>query len=87
MQRITLYFILAFGLALVNPAYAGGPKETHPCYNVADCKIKTSKEEFSACVKANNEEAEANTECAEFRKDKPAYMKKKGISDLKDLFN
>jgi hypothetical protein len=87
MQRLAIIMMLAFGLTLVNPVFAGGPKETHPCYEVADCKTKASREEFSACIKANKEEAAANAECAEFRKDKPAYMKKNGISGLEALFN
>ena len=82
-----MFFMVALGVVLMNPAYAGGPKETHPCYEVADCKNKSSREEFSACVKANKDEANANAECAEFRKDKPAYMKKHGISGLESLFN
>jgi hypothetical protein len=87
MQKLAIIMMLAFGLTLVNPAFAGGPKATHPCYNVADCKAKTSREEFSACIKANEKEAAANAECAEFRKDKPAYMKQNGISGIEALFN
>lgn len=87
MKKVTIVFMLTFGLTLVNSVYAGGPKETHPCYGVADCKTKTSREEFSACIKANKEEAQANAECAKFRKDKPAYMKKNGTSGLEELFN
>ncbi len=87
MQKLAIIMTLAFGLTTVNPVFAGGPKETHPCYNVADCKTKTSRKEFSACIKANKKEAAANAECAEFRKDKPAYMKKKEISGIEQLFN
>ncbi len=87
MQRVAIVFITVCGLTLINPAFAGGPKASHPCYDVADCKTQTSQKEFSACIKAHKAEADANAACAEFRKDKKAYMESKGIADLKDLFN
>ena len=87
MKKLLLVCIVAIGSSLINPLFAGGPKDTHPCYDVADCKSKSSKEEFSACIKANKAEADANAACAEFRKDKQAYLKSKGIPDLKALFN
>jgi hypothetical protein len=64
----------------------GAPKPEHPCYEVADCKTQGSRETFSACIKANLDEANANHACAEFRKDKPAYMEKHGIDGLESLF-
>lgn len=87
MKSVAVVFIIAFGLTLVAPVFAGGPKQSHPCYNVADCKTQTSQKEFSACIKANKAEADANAACAEFRKDKKAYMESQGIADLKELFN
>lgn len=87
MNKLTMLILITVGFVVINPVYAGGPKATHPCYEVADCKTKSSREEFSACVKANVDKANANAECAEFRKDKPAYMKKNGISGLEALFN
>lgn len=67
-------------------AQAGGPTPAHPCYEVADCKTKTSQPEFSACIKENKAEADAIQACADFRKDKDAWMKANGVSDLKALF-
>jgi hypothetical protein len=87
MKKLALVFVVAFSLGLASPLFAGGPKESHPCYEVADCKTMNSRKEFSNCVKANKAEADANAACAEFRKDKPAYMNKHGIANLEDLFN
>jgi deoxycytidylate deaminase len=75
---------LALGVAAVHAT--GAPKTEHPCYEVADCQTRTSREEFSKCVKANVEEANAIEACAEFRKDKPAYMQKHGIDGVDSLF-
>jgi hypothetical protein len=86
-KSVAILCLTACGLMLLQPAFAGGPKETHPCYGVADCKTKGSKQEFSACIKAHKAEADANAACAEFRKDKQAYLQSKGIADLKELFN
>lgn len=87
MKTVVIVSMTVLGLMLLQPTFAGGPKESHPCYGVADCKSKSSKEEFSACIKANKAEADADAACAEFRKDKQAYLHSKGIADLKDLFN
>ncbi|MEN8165862.1 MAG: hypothetical protein ABFR65_00105 [Pseudomonadota bacterium] len=87
MKRLAVFVLIAVGLSLVNPVFAGGPKESHPCYEVADCKTKGSKKEFSMCVKANLEEANANVKCAEFRKDKKGYMEQEGIPGLESMFN
>lgn len=79
------------GIALVafvavTAVQAGGPKPEHPCYGVADCRSQTSQEAFSACIKANKEEAGANEACAAFRKDKDAWLKEQGFSKVDDLF-
>lgn len=87
MKRLAVFVMITVGLSLVNPVIAAGPKELHPCYDVADCKTKGSKKEFSMCIKANLEEANANAECTDFRKDKQAYMEKKGIPGLESMFN
>ncbi|MEA3411797.1 MAG: hypothetical protein U9R74_09680 [Pseudomonadota bacterium] len=71
----------------VGLAHAGGPKDTHPCYGVADCKSQTSKETFSKCVKANVDQANQIPQCADFRNDKKAYMKEHGIDGVDSLFN
>jgi hypothetical protein len=85
MNRLMLLCALASLLA-VSTAQAGGPKPEHPCYAVADCKTKTSQKEFSACIKANKEEAKANETCASFRKDKDAWLKSNGVPNVKALF-
>jgi hypothetical protein len=87
MKSVAIMGIAACGLMLLQPAFAGGPKEIHPCYAVADCNTRNSKQEFSACIKAHKAEADANASCAEFRKDKQAYLDSHGLADLKDLFN
>ena len=78
--------ICTLTLGLVAPVLAGGPTEAHPCYAVADCKTQASQQEFSACVKAHQAEADALPACAEYRKDKDAYMKAHGIPNLDALF-
>jgi hypothetical protein len=79
--------LIGCALALIAAgAQAGGPKPEHPCYDVADCKKEGSRPDFSKCVKSNLDEANANAACAEFRKDKPAYMEKHGIDGLESLF-
>lgn len=87
MKRImsfTLLFAIAGTMSAVN---AGTPKETHPCYGVADCKTQTDRKDFSNCIKAHKEEANTIAACAEFRNDKKAYMEKHGIETLESLFN
>ncbi len=87
MKKIVIMLSLAFSLGVVNIAFAGAPKSSHPCYDVADCKSQTSKKDFSQCIKAHKEEADKNTACAAFRSDKQAYMKKMGMSGPDELFN
>ncbi len=87
MKKLALFTLVAIAGSLATPVNAGSPKETHPCYGVADCKTQTSRKEFSKCVKANKEEADSNAECAKFRSDKKAYMKEHGITGLEALFN
>ena len=87
MKKLVFFIVVAVATSLATPVNAGGPKETHPCYSVADCKTQTSRKDFSKCIKAHKEEANTNAECAEFRKDKQAYMKKHGITGLEALFN
>ncbi|MDJ0807281.1 MAG: hypothetical protein QNJ78_10650 [Gammaproteobacteria bacterium] len=87
MKKLAFFTVVAVAASLATPVNAGGPKETHPCYGVADCKTQTSRKDFSKCVKANKEEANANAACAEFRKDKKAYMEKHNIQGLESLFN
>ena len=87
MKTVAIICLTACGLLFLYDALAGGPKEIHPCYAVADCKTQDSKEAFSACIKEHKAEADANLACTEFRKDKQAYLKSQGIADLKDLFN
>ena len=87
MKSVAIVSIAVCGLMLLQPTFAGGPKESHPCYGVADCKTQNSKQEFSACIKAHKAEADANAACAEFRKDKQAYLQSHDIADLNDLFN
>jgi hypothetical protein len=67
-------------------AHAGPPKPEHPCYDVADCKTQTSRQTFSACIKANKDEASSNETCATFRKDKDAWLKEHGVSTVDALF-
>jgi hypothetical protein len=87
MQQRIVYAAAAACLLAASGAFAtGAPKPEHPCYDVADCKTQGSREDFSACIKANVEEANANTACAEFRKDKPAYIEKHGIESVDSLF-
>ena len=78
--------VLTLAAVAAGPVAAGGPKESHPCYGVADCKSQPSQKEFSACIKANKAEADANADCAAFRKDKDAWMKANGVGDLAELF-
>jgi hypothetical protein len=78
--------ICTLSISLSAPVLAGGPTEAHPCYAVADCKTKAAQPEFSACIKAHQAEADALPACAEFRKDKDAYMKAHGIANLGELF-
>lgn len=87
MKKLALFTLVAVTASLATPVNAGGAKETHPCYGVADCKTQPSQKEFSKCIKANKEEADSNAACAEFRKDKKAYMEKHGITGLEGLFN
>ncbi len=87
MNKIALLIFVIISFSIVAPVYAGGAKNTHPCYDVADCKTEASKKEFSQCIKKNKEVANANLECAAFRKDKPAYMSNHGISGVDALFN
>jgi hypothetical protein len=86
MRMMGTWLVAAFLTVAGGAVYAGGPTEAHPCYGVADCKTRTSRQEFSKCIKANADEASQNTECAAFRKDKNAYMSKHGISGLDELF-
>jgi hypothetical protein len=87
MKKLTASATLLVVTIISSNVFAGGVKEAHPCYDVADCKSQTSQKEFSACIKANLEEANANESCKAFREDKPAFLEKSGLSDLKDLFN
>lgn len=82
---------IALGLAVAaflsaGLAQAGGPKPQHPCYGVADCKTQGSQKAFSACIKEHEAEANANAECAAFRKDKDSWMKANGVPGLEALF-
>jgi hypothetical protein len=86
MRKTIIISLLSLAFVAVPMANAGGPTEDHPCYAVDDCKVKTSREEFSKCVKAHLEEANQIESCAEFRKDKKAYMEKHGIPSLESLF-
>jgi hypothetical protein len=87
MRKLLIGITATLSLFAASAAFAtGAPKPEHPCYAVADCKTQASREAFSACVKANADEANANQACAEFRKDKPAYMKKHGIDGVDSLF-
>ena len=78
--------IALVALVAVTAVQAGGPKPEHPCYGVADCKSQTTQEAFSACIKTNSKEADANEACAAFRRDKDAWLKEHGFSKLGDLF-
>lgn len=86
MHRSILVTLL-LTLGVISSAYTGEPKEIHPCYDVADCKVETSKKAFSACIKKNAEAANHIAECTEFRQDKSAYLKKVGLSSVDELFN
>jgi hypothetical protein len=81
---LTAGAVLALGAAAA--LATGAPKPEHPCYEVADCKTQGSRQAFSKCVKANVDQANAIPACAEFRKDKPAYMDKHGIDGVDALF-
>jgi len=74
------------GIFVVTSARAGGPTPEHPCPGIAACDTQTSQRVFSACIKANKAEADANEGCASFRKDKDAWLEPHGLSDLRDLF-
>ena len=87
MNKIALFIFIVVTSSIAAPVYAGGPKNTHPCYDVANCKVETSKKEFSQCIKKNSEQANANSVCAAFRKDKTSYMSSNGISGVDALFN
>lgn len=87
MKKLTVVALLLFVPAISGTAFAGGPKEIHPCYDVADCKTQASKKEFSKCIKTHPEEANANAGCQTFRQDKKAYLEKAGLPDIKALFN
>lgn len=87
MKTLLISTTAALALCTASAAFAtGAPKPEHPCYEVADCKTQGSREDFSACIKANVDEANANAACAEFRKDKDAYMQKHGIDGVDSLF-
>jgi hypothetical protein len=86
MKKTVYMMLLAFTLGTASTAFAGGPKSSHPCYDVADCKSQGSKEEFSACIKENKAEADDSAACAAFRGDKEGYMKLMGMSNLDELF-
>ena len=78
---------IALSLFTATAAFAtGAAKPEHPCYDVADCKTQPDQKAFSACIKQNEAEANANEACAEFRKDKDGYMQKHGIDSLEALF-
>lgn len=85
MRHLLMVFASAALFATVT-AQAGPPKPEHPCYAVADCKTQPSRQAFSACIKANKEEASQNETCATFRKDKEAWLKQQGIAAVDDLF-
>jgi hypothetical protein len=85
-NRLPWLGILILVAVAAGPVAAGGPKPSHPCYGVADCKNEGSQKEFSACIKANKAEADANTDCATFRNDKEGWMKANGVADLSELF-
>ncbi|MGB5735528.1 MAG: hypothetical protein WBM40_13915 [Thiohalocapsa sp.] len=87
MKKLLIYITATLSVCAASGAFAtGAPKPEHPCYEVADCKTQGSRKEFSACVKAHPEEANANAACAAFRKDKPAYMEQHGIDGVDSLF-
>jgi hypothetical protein len=81
-----LTVLAAAALLTTVTSQAGAPKPAHPCYDVADCKTQTSRQTFSACVKANKQEASSNEKCANFRKDKDAWLKEHGVPNLDALF-
>jgi hypothetical protein len=86
VSKLPLTLATASLLIVGAAAQAGAPTPQHPCYDVADCKTRDSRETFSECVKANVDQANAMPACAEFRKDKPAYMEKHGIDGVDSLF-
>jgi hypothetical protein len=85
MKRV-MTILASATLLSATAVQAGPPKPEHPCYEVADCKTETSRKDFSACVKANKEEANQNETCANFRKDKDTWLKEKGVANLDALF-
>ena len=87
MKKLIISLLVVMSAGLIASVNAGAPKSTHPCYGVADFKVETSKKEFSQCIKKNKEKANANLECAAFRKDKKAYMGNHGITGVDALFN
>jgi|GEM_PF-4945446 hypothetical protein len=86
MTKTAMTTLLAFTLGATNIAFAGGPKSSHPCYDVADCKTQTSREDFSACIKEHDEDASANPVCSSFRNDKETYLKLMGMESVDELF-
>lgn len=86
MKMILTVCVALFSLAMLSAVYAGGPKESHPCYEVADCRTQTSRKAFSNCIKKNVKAANQIKECADFREDKKAYIEKYGIGGLEALF-
>lgn len=85
MKTLTIGLALA-AMVSVTAAQAGAPKPDHPCYDVADCKSQDSRKTFSACIKENKAEADANEACAAFRKDKDAWLKEHGMDSVDSLF-
>ena len=85
MKHLPLILILASACAM-GTAQAGAPKPEHPCYGVADCKTKDSRDAFSEGIKANKEEADANPACAAFRKDKDSWLQENGLPGVDSLF-
>lgn len=86
MTKTAMTMLLAFTLGAANVAFAGGPKSSHPCYDVADCKSQGSKEDFSACIKEHEDDASANPVCSSFRNDKETYLKLMGMESADELF-
>jgi hypothetical protein len=86
MIKTALTILLAFTLGAVNVAFAGGPKSSHPCYDVADCKTAASQEDFSACLETNKEEVAGSPVCTTFLNDKETYFKLMGMTSDAELF-
>ncbi|RUM92570.1 MAG: hypothetical protein DSZ28_09530 [Thiothrix sp.] len=86
MTKTATTLLLAFTLGAASATFAGGPKSSHPCYNVADCKSQTSKKDFSACIKEHEEDASANPVCSSFRNDEETYLKLMGMESVDELF-